>query len=108
MQKRIVLLSAGNENLGNAVEEATAAASAGVQIDTVPITYQYPREVMLDRLVVPSEAKEGEPFDVEVIASYTYETDGVLRFWQDNGYVGEQKVHLVPAKNRYKIPRSLP
>ena len=41
--------------------------------------------------------------DVEVIASSTYETDGVLRFWQDNGYVGEQKVHLVPGKNRYKI-----
>jgi uncharacterized membrane protein/Mg-chelatase subunit ChlD len=107
-QKRIVLLSDGNENLGNAVEEANAAASAGVQIDTVPITYEYPREVMLDRLVVPSEAKEGEPFDVEVIASSTYETDGVLRFWQDSSYVGEQKVHLLPGKNRFKIARSLP
>jgi uncharacterized membrane protein/Mg-chelatase subunit ChlD len=107
-QKRIVLLSDGNENLGNAVEEAIAAASAGVQIDAVPITYEYGREVMLDRLVVPSEAKEGEPFDVEVIASSTYETDGVLRFWQDGGFVGEQKVHLMPGKNRFKITRSLP
>src|SRR5438552_10934636 len=107
-QKRIVLLSDGNENLGNAVQEATAATSAGVQIDAVPITYEYAHEVMLDRLAVPSEAKEGEPFDAEVIASSTYETNGVLRFWQDSGYVGEQKVHLVPGKNRFKISRSLP
>src|SRR5207302_747890 len=107
-QKRIVLLSDGNENLGSAAEEATAAASAGVQVDTVPITYEYQHEVMLDKLIVPSEAKEGEPFDAEVIASATYETNGVLRFWQDGGYVGEQKVHLVPGKNRFKISRSLP
>src|SRR6266851_4856034 len=106
-QKRIVLLSDGNENLGSAIEEATAAASAGVQIDTVPITYEYQHEVMLDKLVVPSEAKEGEPFDAEVIASSTYETDGILRFWQDGGYVGEQKVHLMPGKNRFKVPRTL-
>jgi uncharacterized membrane protein/Mg-chelatase subunit ChlD len=106
-QKRVVLLSDGNENLGNAAEEALAAASTGVQIDTVPITYEYAHEVMLDKLIVPSEAKEGEPLDAEVIASSTYETDGTLRFWQDGGYIGEQKVHLVPGKNRFKIPRSL-
>src|SRR5712692_3121792 len=106
-QKRIVLLSDGNENLGSAVEEATASASAGVQIDTVPITYEYQHEVMLDKLVVPSEAKEGEPFDAEIIASSTYETEGMLRFWQDGGYVGEQKVHLMPGKNRFKVPRTL-
>ncbi len=106
-QKRIVLLSDGNENLGNVVEEASAAAAGGVQIDTVPITYEYGREVMLDRLIAPSEAKEGEPFAVEAIASSTHETDGVLRFWQDGGYVGEQKVHLAPGKNRFKITRGL-
>src|SRR5262249_561921 len=39
-QKRIVLLSDGNENLGDAVREAATAASAGTQIDVVPVTYE--------------------------------------------------------------------
>ena len=38
--KRIVLVSDGNQNLGNAVEQAQVLAGAGVGIDVLPIRYQ--------------------------------------------------------------------
>src|SRR5207245_4682548 len=56
-QKRIVLLSDGNENLGNAVEEATAAASAGGQSDAVRITYGNATGVLMDGRAWPPAQK---------------------------------------------------
>ena len=38
--KRIVIVSDGNENLGDAIEQAQALAGSGVGIDVVPIRYQ--------------------------------------------------------------------
>ncbi len=38
--KRIVLVSDGNQNLGNAMEQAQALAGAGVGIDVAPIHYR--------------------------------------------------------------------
>jgi hypothetical protein len=77
-QKRIVLVSDGNENLGDAVEEAIGAASAGVQVDAVPITYRYDREVLIERLDLPSEVKEGEPFELRNDALVRERAVGVL------------------------------
>src|SRR5262249_46132647 len=42
--KRIVLFSDGNENLGNAEEQARIAAQNGVQIDSVPLAAGYKNE----------------------------------------------------------------
>ena len=48
--RRIVLVSDGAENLGDALKEARALAAAGVGIDVVPIRYQRRGEVILERL----------------------------------------------------------
>src|SRR5262249_34503551 len=80
-RKRIVLLSAGNENRGSGVEEAAGAASASVQIDVVPIRYDYGKELLLEKMVAPGEVKQGEPFELKVIASTTYDTTARLRVW---------------------------
>ena len=50
--KRIVLISDGNENLGNAVEQARIARQNGVQIDVVPLAsgYRNENEVLVERV----------------------------------------------------------
>ncbi|MES4792608.1 MAG: hypothetical protein C4321_06115 [Chloroflexota bacterium] len=106
-QKRVVLLSDGNDNLGEAVSAAAQAAGSGVQIDTVPLTYQYAREVMLDKIVAPADAKEGEPFEVKIIAASTYPTNATLRLFRDGQYIGAQSVHLEKGKNVFIFPQSL-
>lgn len=106
-QRRIVLLSDGNENLGNAVEEATAASSAQVQVDVVPINYSYEREVMLDKMVVPSEAKVGEPFEIRVIARSTEKTSGTLSLLRKGELIARQPVELLPGPNVINFNQSL-
>lgn len=106
-QKRVVLLSDGNENLGSAVQEAASAASAGVQLDVVPITYQYSREVMLEKMVVPSEVKVGEPFEVRVIARSTEPAPAVIRLLRNGELIAQQSVDLLKGPNVINFQQSL-
>src|SRR5947209_8824164 len=67
--KRIVLLSDGNENLGNAEEQARIAAQNGVQIDTVPLAagYRNENEVLVERVEAPPITEQGGRLPIRVL-----------------------------------------
>jgi len=65
-QKRIVLLSDGNDTTGSGQAEAALAASRGVQIETRTIGLGDVDEVMVERLTTPSTARLGE--SIEAVA----------------------------------------
>jgi uncharacterized membrane protein len=106
-QRRVVILSDGNENLGSAVQEAAAAVSAHVQVDAVPISYSYGHEVMLDKMIVPSEAKVGEPFEVRIIARSTEKAPAVIRLLRNGELIAQQSVDLLPGPNVISFHQSL-
>ncbi|HTE19548.1 MAG TPA: VWA domain-containing protein, partial [Armatimonadota bacterium] len=106
-QRRVVLLSDGNENLGSAIQEAAATSSAQVQVDVLPITYNYEREVLLEKMVVPSEAKVGEPFEVRIIARSTERTPAVIRLLRSGELIAQQSVDLLAGPNVINFPQSL-
>src|SRR5205085_8372433 len=59
--KRIVLLSDGNENIGNAEEQAKIARQNGVQIDVVTLGagVRNENEVLVERVEAPPIAEQG-------------------------------------------------
>ena len=65
--KRIVLISDGNENVGNALAEAEIARSNGIPIDVVPIEYESPNEVVFESLKAPTRARPGQTADLRLI-----------------------------------------
>ena len=67
--KRIVLVSDGNQNLGNALEQGQGLAAAGVGIDVVPIRYHNLAEVAVERVVLPSDVRRSQPFDLRVVVN---------------------------------------
>jgi uncharacterized membrane protein/Mg-chelatase subunit ChlD len=69
--KRIVVVSDGNENLGDAVEQAQGLSGAGVGIDVVPVRYQERGEVIVERVSLPGNIREGQPFDLKVVVTNT-------------------------------------
>lgn len=69
--RRIVIISDGNENLGDALEQARMATNNGVSIDVVPIRYDSRSEVIVERIVVPTDVNKGKPFDLRVIVNNT-------------------------------------
>ncbi len=65
--KRIVLVTDGNQNLGNAQREAKAATAAGVSIDVVPVMLVPRSEVAVEKIDVPANARRGQPFEMRVV-----------------------------------------
>jgi uncharacterized membrane protein len=67
--KRIVLISDGNENLGNAIEQARIAKQNGVQIDVVPLAtgYRNENEVLVERVEAPPTTEQGARLPIRVL-----------------------------------------
>src|SRR6185295_8783736 len=65
---RIVLLSDGRQNAGNALAGAQAARSAGADLHYVSAPLGLTQEVIAESLIVPREVKFGEPFYARVVA----------------------------------------
>jgi uncharacterized membrane protein len=67
--KRIVLFSDGNENLGDAVEQARIARHNGVQIDVVPLaTGQHNEsEVLVQAIEAPPMTEQGARLPIRVL-----------------------------------------
>ncbi|NLS94632.1 MAG: VWA domain-containing protein [Planctomycetaceae bacterium] len=109
--KRIVVVSDGNENLGDALKQAQHVASDGVGIDVVPIRYDRRGEVILDRVAVPGNVRKGHPFDLRVVLTNlteaTPEDDGVvsgtLVIRRGDDVVSEDKVALAPGKQVFSV-----
>jgi uncharacterized membrane protein len=80
--RRIVVLCDGNQNRGNALEQALAAKSLGVQIDVVPIEYNYDREVLVEKVSIPPDVKKGETVNINVVVRASEPTTGTLQIFQ--------------------------
>ncbi len=75
---RITLFSDGLETSGSLLQAAEAARAAGVPIDVMPLTYRYDNEVIVDRVVTPGTAREGETVNIRVVITATRPATGRL------------------------------
>jgi Mg-chelatase subunit ChlD len=105
--RRIVLLTDGNETRGSAAAAAQEARDEGVEIYPFPLRNEAGGEVLLERLVLPQEVKEGESFIARVAAWSARETEGRLSLYRDGTFVGAQAVKLKAGKNVLAYQQSL-
>jgi uncharacterized membrane protein len=99
-QKRIVLLSDGNDTTGSGQSEAALAAARGIQIETRAIGIGTADEVVVTRLTTPSTSKIGE--EIEAIVELTSTTDqpATIRLYADGGQIAVKTVNLTAGANR--------
>jgi Mg-chelatase subunit ChlD len=96
-QRRIVLLSDGNDTSGQAGEAILAAAAGGVRLDVVlPGGASYP-EALIDGVDAPAGARVGETVDVTVRLRATVETPVTLRLLADGETAATQALELQPG-----------
>lgn len=67
-KRRIVIVTDGNQNAGNIEEEIGAASASGVAVDVVPLQYSHENEILLDRIVVPSQTGKDTRVPVRIVA----------------------------------------
>jgi hypothetical protein len=105
VQKRIVLLTDGAENLGDAVSEATRVVGEGAEIVTVPIRPEFGAEAGVDMLYAPGSVGEGETVGIRMIFSSSVTQKGRVILMTDGQYTGESEIELTPGKNTFSFPQ---
>ena len=107
-QKRLVVMSDGNENVGDAMSAVLAAKPLGVTVDVVPLGVVRANDVSVQKLQVPPKLKEGQVFEVKIFVQADQATPATVRLYRDDQFLGEQKVNLSAGKNLYTFPQTLP
>ncbi len=85
--QRMVLFSDGNDTSGDVIAAAQEAAAAGIRIDVLPAPYQVEHEVMVERLIAPNEAREGQTVPVRVVLRATRPADGFIQLSHDDVFI---------------------
>ncbi len=111
--KMVILLSDGNQNLGEAEKIATMAAGNDVKVFVVsPPDVQEGGEILIKKVVVPRETSEGEMFNVKVVIENKndkavkgnltlHKRDGILKEW-DTEFKSGISVFEVPYNSEEK------
>ncbi|MEI6044644.1 MAG: VWA domain-containing protein [Chloroflexota bacterium] len=103
-QRRLVLVSDGNENIDDVRSAAKIAAANGVQIEVVPINQQDGPEVSVGTLNVPTNLRQGEQFSLTVSVDSNYAGTGRLLILQDGQVISDNPVDLQKGTNIFKQP----
>jgi len=106
-QKRLVLLSDGNENLGDAMSAVLQARALGVTVDVVALGAERGNDVSVQKLGLPSRVKKGQTFDTKIFVQADRAQTATVRLYRNEQPLGEQKVELTPGKNLYTFPQTL-
>lgn len=106
-QRRIVLLSDGNENLDDAFNAAVSARASGVSMDVVPLGAERDNAVSVRRLELPSSVAKGQAFEVKVFVQASRAGPAKVQLYRDERYLGENTVQLEAGKNLFTFPQTL-
>ncbi|MBX7165195.1 MAG: VWA domain-containing protein [Pirellulales bacterium] len=117
--RRIVIISDGNQNLGDVLEQARTLVDAGVGVDVQPVYYQARSDISVEKLALPADVRQGQPFDMRVVVEnntpVTESSDGrvsgTLRVSQivsgQPQTISEQPVTLAPGKQVFTLRQQL-
>src|SRR6187431_557063 len=99
-QKRIVLLSDGNDTTGGGQAEAALAATRDIRIETRTIGLGPGDEVLVERVVTPSTASLGESIEVAADIRSSVAQPATVRLFASGENVATQRIDLEQGLTR--------
>ena len=102
-RRRIVVISDGQENLGDAVEQARFLRAQGVQVDVALLEGPSGPEVLVASVVAPSSAHTGQRVPVEVTIGSTGQANASLQVSVDGAVAAARQVDLEAGETRFSF-----
>ncbi len=103
-QRRVVLLTDGNDTSDRAAETAQALGAKGIELFTVPLRNAAAPEVLVERVNIPRRLKVGEPFDLQANIRSNVETTAKAKLYQNQFLIEQRDVTLKPGDNAFAAP----
>jgi uncharacterized membrane protein len=100
-QRRVVVLSDGQQNAGDAIASTRLLRSQGVRVDVVPVHVPGGAEVLVDNVAVPTQLRPRESFPLTVTVHSTVATTAGITIFRDRTLLGSVQERLHPGDNRY-------
>lgn len=100
-RRRIVMMSDGQQNVGDALGITRLLRSQGVRVDVVPVHVPGGAEVLVDKVDVPSQLRPREHFSLAVTVRSTVETTTGLDIYRDRTLMGSVREPVHVGENRY-------
>ncbi|MEZ6061210.1 MAG: VWA domain-containing protein [Planctomycetaceae bacterium] len=101
---RVVLISDGTETVGQLKDVIDDLQSRNIEVDVVPIEYEFDREVLLERLDLPRFVRLGETYDTSVVLTSLKPGSGTLVLEQNDKVIERMPVEFQAGKNRFSVP----
>ncbi|EMI57949.1 VWA domain-containing protein [Rhodopirellula sallentina] len=127
--RRIVIITDGNENIGQARAMASRVTDAGIGIDVVPVVTEASDEILVEKIDLPSNIRKGQPFEARIVIDRQGEslTEGASDAPDDDDSSGtvrgrlrvkqqvageeslllEQTIELAPGKNVFPMRHTI-
>lgn len=99
---RILLVTDGNETEGDVLHAASLAAANQIPIDVLPLRYTHDHEVLIERVIVPAQAREGQTIPVRIVLRSVGQVTGRLHL-SHNG----QEISLTSSEGLSGLPLEL-
>jgi len=106
-QRRVVVVSDGNENVGDALGAALAATPLGVSIDVVPVGSARGNDLSVQKLTLPNTLKKGQTFDVKIFVQSDVPQQAVIRLFRNDQFLDSQMIDIAAGKNLLSFPQRL-
>jgi uncharacterized membrane protein/Mg-chelatase subunit ChlD len=101
--KRLVLMSDGNDNMGDVLTEARRAQADRIPIDVVPLRYEHRNEVYFERMIAPTHAEPGEQVTLRMVVGTYRRASGTITIYHNDRLVTmspeQSHVELAPGSN---------
>ncbi|QBD81819.1 VWA domain-containing protein [Ktedonosporobacter rubrisoli] len=93
-QRHIVLLTDGQQNIGDALQEAQLLQQQGIRLDIVPLPAVTSAEARIDDLDAPTSLRTNERFEIHLKLYSSVVQNAKLRLYLDQTLLKQQDVHL--------------
>lgn len=100
-QKRVVLVTDGHENAGDAVSRVRQMKAKGYAIDVYPVNNGFRNEVQLKELKIPDSVHLNERFEIVANIKSNVNTKAVLQLYSNRLLTAQKEVELNKGENQF-------
>ncbi len=102
--KRMVILSDGEQTIGDAEVAARRAAATGVQISYVQLPHESGPEVTLSDVNVPASVDAGQSFDLSMTITAQAATSATITVFAGGDIIHREQANLQQGVNHFTLP----